>query len=75
MCAAGGGTTSESSEGEPPKASSRHWLLHQKMAVDEKRSRHTAASERTGERLERHHQSCENSATPGTSASGPHVND
>lgn len=61
MSAAGEDVTSDSSDATPPKAGSRHWLLHHKLSLDEGTSRDKAASERTGGRLGRHDQSCKNS--------------
>lgn len=65
--AAGGDVTSDSSDGEPRKASSKHWLLHRKLALDERSSQDKTASERKGERLGHQDQSCKNSVTVSTS--------
>lgn len=77
VSAAGGDATSDSSDGEPRKASSRHWLLHWKLALDEGPSRDKTAPERKGESLGHRDQSCKNSITVSMSTwtGSSHMND
>lgn len=67
VSAAGGDVTSDSSDGEPRKASAGHWLLQQKLALDEGRSRDKTAPEGKGERLGRQDQSCKDLSAAGMS--------
>lgn len=67
MSAAEGEVTSDSSDGDPRKAGSRHWLLDRKLALEDKSARDRTASERKEERLGRHDGSCKNSIIVGMS--------
>lgn len=67
MSAAEEEVTSDSSDGDPRKASTRHWLLDRKLALEDKSTRDRTASERKGERLGRQDRSCKNSIIVGMS--------